>query len=136
MRNFLTLALLAAIFILPHSASAEVIDGSSPCLCAITDVVECDSVGNCAEVEPEEVNIPTFIRIDLENKKLMDINSTGSKTTAIKNIEQAAGKLILQGAENQRAWSMMVTKDTGEMSASVSGEDYGFLLFGDCTVLP
>ena len=136
MRNFLTLALLAAIFVWPQFASAEPIDGSSSCLCAITQVVECDSKGKCDEVEPEDVNIPTFIKIDFKNKSLMGVDGANSKTTPIKNFEMAGEQLILQGSQNQRVWSMILTKNTGTMSSSVSGLDYGFLLFGACTVLP
>ncbi len=66
----------------------------------------------------------------------MGVNGADSKTTSIKTFEQTDGQLILQGAENQRVWSMLITKENGKMSASVSGSDYGFLLFGACTVLP
>ena len=135
MRNTLIFTLIATVFVLPQFVYAGSIDGSSPCLCAITRVIECDSQGECAEIQPEAVNIPTFIKIDFKDKTLGSLNSNGSKTTAIKNFEQADEHLVLQGAENKRAWSMMVTGETGKMSASVSGEGYGFLLFGSCTPL-
>jgi hypothetical protein len=136
MRNYLIIVLLAAVFMFPFFVYAASIDGSSPCLCAITDVIECDSQGDCREISPEEVNIPTFIKVDFKNKTLSGLNSADSKKTAIKRVEKTDRYMILQGFENFRVWSMMVTSETGKMSASVSGEDYGFLLFGACTVLP
>jgi hypothetical protein len=129
------IVLLAAGLVFPQFAHAGAIDGSSPCLCAITKAVECDSQGECVEIRSEDVNIPTFIKVDFKNKVLKGVD-TDSRTTAIKNFEQGDGHMILQGAENQRVWSMMVTSETGKMSGSVSGEGYGFLLFGACTVLP
>lgn len=136
MRNYLIIALLAAVLMFPHFAFAGSIDGSSSCLCAVTQIIECNSQGDCQEIEPEKVNIPTFIKVDFKEKTLSEFNIPNSKTTAIKRVEMEDTHLILQGAENQRAWSMMVTSETGKMSASVTGEGYGFLLFGACTVLP
>ncbi|WP_300455669.1 hypothetical protein [Desulfobacula sp.] len=136
MRNYLIIVFLAAAFVFPCVACAGAIDGSSPCLCAITKIIECDSQGDCQEILPEAVNLPTFIEVDVKEKVLREFNTPDSKTSAIKRVEMADSQLILQGAENQRVWSMMVTSETGKMSASVSGEDYGFLLFGACTVLP
>jgi hypothetical protein len=135
MRNHLIILVLAAVFVFPYAASAGSIDGSSPCLCAITEAVECDSQGKCSEVESEEVNIPPFIKIDFEKKSLGRLDNKDSKITAIKRVEKIDGNIILQGAENQRAWSLMLTGE-GKLSASISGEDYGFMLFGACTVLP
>lgn len=81
-------------------------------------------------------SIPTFIILDLKTKSLRGIISNHAKATPIKRVEMTDSYLILQGDENNRVWSMMVNRDTGKLSASVSGEQYGFLLFGSCTLLP
>ncbi|MCK5795146.1 MAG: hypothetical protein KAH12_10585 [Anaerolineales bacterium] len=135
MRNYLIIVFLAVAFVFPCFACADAIDGSTPCLCAITKIIECDSQGDCEETLPEAVNLPTFIKVDFKEKVLKGFNTPDLKTTAIKRVEMADRQLILQGAENQRVWSMTVTSETGKMSASVSGEAYGFLLFGACTAL-
>lgn len=136
MRNHLMIVLLAAGLSFPCFAHAGSIDGSSPCLCAITKVIECNSQGECAETSPEEVNIPTFIKVDFKAKTLSGVDISDSRTTPIKHFEQGDGHLMLQGAENKRGWSTIVNQETGKLSSSVSGEGYGFLLFGTCTVLP
>ena len=136
MHKNLILLLLAAGLIFPCFAHAGPVDGSSPCLCAITKVIECDSQGDCAEVSPEDVNIPTFIKVDFNAKTLGGVDSSDKRTTPIKNFEQGNGYLMFQGAENQKGWSTIVNQKTGKLSSSVTGEDYGFLLFGTCTVLP
>lgn len=136
MRNNLIIVLFAAALLFPGSALALSIDGSSPCLCAITKVIECDSQGKCGEIRTKDINLPTFIKVDFINKQLSGMDTADSRTTAIKNFEQGDGYLILQGAENKRVWSMMLNSETGDMSSSVSGDGYGFILFGACTVLP
>lgn len=136
MRNHLMIVLLAIGLAFPYFVHAGSIDGSSPCLCAITKVIECDSQGECAETSPEEVNIPTFIKVDFNAKTLSGVDIADSRTTPIKSLEQSDGRIMLQGAENQRGWSTIVNQETGKLSSSVSGEGYGFLMFGTCTVLP
>jgi hypothetical protein len=136
MRNNLMIALLTAGLVFPCFTHAGPIDASSHCLCAITKVIECDAQGECAEVSPEEVNIPTFIKVDFKAKTLSGVDSTDSRTTPIKNFEQGEGLMMFQGAENQKGWSTIVNQETGKLSSSVTGEDYGFLMFGACTVLP
>ena len=41
--------------------------------------------------------------------------------------------LILQRVQNDRAWSIVIAKDNGFMSVSVSAEDAGFVVFDACT---
>lgn len=136
MRNYMIMVFLTVVFMAPCLASAGSIDGSSPCLCAITKIIECDSQGKCGEIAPETVNIPSFIKVDFKENILSAFNNAAPRTSPIKRVETAGRQLILQGAENQRAWSMIVTIETGKLSASVSGENYGFLLYGACTDLP
>lgn len=136
MRTYLIIAWLSAAIIFPHVACADPIDGASPCLCAIRTVIECDSQGNCQETLPETINIPTFIKVDFENRILSGLDKEESKTTSIKTIEKTDRYMVLQGDENHRAWTMMVNSGTGSMSASVSGEGFGFLLFGNCILFP
>ena len=54
-------------------------------------------------------------------------------TSAVKNIEHVDGRLILQGAENGRGWTLVILKENGKMSSTVSDEDVGFVVFGACT---
>lgn len=41
--------------------------------------------------------------------------------------------MILQGVEGGRAWSMVIGKETGKMSATVADDQVGFVVFGACT---
>jgi hypothetical protein len=41
--------------------------------------------------------------------------------------------LSLQGPEGGRAWSLIIAKKTGKMSATVSDDQVGFVIFGAWT---
>ena len=43
-------------------------------------------------------------------------------------------RLILQGGENGRAWSLVIDQKTGEMTAAVADHDGGFMIAGVCTL--
>lgn len=49
------------------------------------------------------------------------------------NVELNDGRLIMQGAENGRGWTLVISEKTGEMSATVSDDKVGFVVFGTCT---
>ena len=116
------------------TAAAGDFDGSKKLICAPSDVFECGPAIDCQRSTPETVNIPRFIRVDVKKKQLSGSVAGGEEvTTAIQNVATKDGKLTLQGAENARAWSLVIDQETGQMSASASDDTAGFILFGGCT---
>jgi len=116
------------------AAAAGKYDGSTPLLCVPTGVTECGAEGECKRGTPESVNLPQFFRVDL---KAMGIRSEEQKRESpIKTVERMNGKLILQGAEGERGWTMVIAEDTGRLSATVAADGEGFVVFGACTTLP
>jgi hypothetical protein len=109
-------------------------DGSAPLLCVPIGVTECGAEGECKRGTAESVNLPQFIRVDL---KAMTIRSEEQKRDSpIKTVEHMNGKLILQGTQGERGWTMLIDEDTGQLSATVIANGEGFVVFGACTVLP
>lgn len=124
------------ILLLPTQIVSAGFDGSSPLLCAVIDVLECSADGNCERGSAESVNIPQFVKIDFAEKKITEaVASEQKKSTAIKNLENIDGKLIMQGVEKGRAWSIIISEETGKMSVAVSEDRFGFVIFGACTPL-
>jgi hypothetical protein len=116
-------------------AAAADFDGSSDLLCVPTDAIQCEGAGDCRRVAVEEVNLPRFVNVDFKKKQLRGTILGGEEqTTAIGNIQNSSGRMILQGAENSRGWSMTIDQITGDMSAAIAGDDIGFILFGVCQV--
>ncbi len=125
---------ICACFAAAATAAAGDFDGSKKLLCAPSDIYECGPASDCQRITPEMANIPRFIQVNVKKKRLSGTVGSGDEvTTGIQNVEKKDGKLTLQGAEDARAWSLVIDQETGHMSASVSDNVEGFLLFGGCT---
>ena len=109
-------------------------DGSVPLLCVPIAVTECGADGECKRGTAESVNLPQFIRVDLKAMKAH--NQETGRESPIKNVERMNGKMILQGAQGERGWTVTISEDTGKMSAVVSADGEGYVIFGACTLLP
>jgi len=121
---------------MPFPARAADFDGSTPVLCAITKMLECQKKSGCEQVFPEEVGLPPFAKIDFQNRVISTTGATEdgkTRTTEIKSIQRDRGHLILQGFEI-RAWSVTIGEKSGKMTMAVAGEEDGFVLFGTCVV--
>jgi hypothetical protein len=135
MRKFKRLTLLIFWFIVvPLTASAGDFDGSKPLLRAIIEVVECTEGGECERRTVQDIDIPRFFRIDFKGKTITGKRLNGDlRTTKIEKMQNTDGKLILQGVQNDKAWSVVITKGTGNMTLTVSDDQTGFIIFGACT---
>jgi len=128
--------MLCCLCFVPSVFAAAPYDGSVPLLCAALRIQECgNDSGECHQRRAEEVNIPQFVKIDVAQKT---ISSTGaeSRQAAVQHLENTDGRLMMQGGQGGRGWSMVIATETGQMSASVVDDEVGFLIFGSCTPLP
>ena len=93
------------------------------------------SLGACEPVGRDVLELPPFVRVNVAAKALEAMDGSGRKT-AIHSSALATEKarLILQGGENGRAWSLVIDQKTGEMTAAVADHDGGFLIAGVCTL--
>ena len=53
-------------------------------------------------------------------------------TTEIENMERSDGKLVLQGTQNNKGWSMLINEATGKMTITATDDQVGFMVFGAC----
>lgn len=134
-QNVVLLILGLCIVSSPLAMAADY-DGSVPLLCVPIQEIECKSQGNCQSTTVQSMNLPQFIRVDFKNKRLSGTLEDGNEvTTAIQNSQSIEGKTILQGAENGRGWSVVITEESGKMTASIADEQVAFVLFGACAPL-
>jgi hypothetical protein len=134
----ITLGLLATSVPPPSAGAAGTYDGSAPLVCAAVSVAECEAEGRCQQRTAAGVNLPSLFKIDLTAMKVRNLHGdTGQqgKESSIKNVDHANSKMILSGAEGERGWSVLIHETTGKMSATVTGDGEGFVIFGQC-VLP
>lgn len=116
------------------AAAAGKYDGSAPLLCAVTDVHECAADAGCKRVTADSVNLPQFLRVDVKAGKVH--SEAAGRASPFKTVQHLDGALLLQGSENERGWTMMISETTGKMSATIAAAEEGFVVFGACTLLP
>ncbi len=121
-------------FLSAGPASAATFDGSTELICSFMEAIECDREGTCAEGEADDVLLADFVRIDFKKKQmtLLDEERRG-ETTAIQRIEKLEDRLMLQGIEGARGWSLTIAYDSGDTVLAVSGSGAAFVAFGECT---
>ena len=127
---------LCALALTPVGAppAGAALDGSSPLLCAISTIMECDGTGQCQRhTAHQHPDFPAFLRINVDARRITDGTRKGGRTTEIRSAARLQGRLILQGGENGRVWSATIAEDTGRMAAGIVADEFTFALFGSCT---
>ena len=115
--------------------AAEDLSGASKLLCAPVQGSECRR-DSCSTEPAWNLNLPQFIEIDFEAKTLSSTAASGeNRSTAIKTLEREDGLIVLQGVDNVRAFSFVITEETGLLSAAVAREEVTVSVFGACTPL-
>lgn len=121
------------------AGNAFAFDESKIILCATTQVQECiaDNQG-CNSVKPEDVNAPTFMRINLKKNEI--VIRPSQPATEIEHREQVENRLILMGAEDGSedqpdgvGWAISINQESGRFVTAVAGAEASLTLFGACT---
>ena len=113
-------------------------DGTRPLLISVIRAVECTPDGACREVTPASVELPQFLKIDFSKKTIRPADADDkTPATTIERQEVVDGKLILQGAEDGYekmrdglGWTMAISKATGQVVLTASGDQVAFVVFG------
>jgi hypothetical protein len=116
------------------SAAAGKYDGSVPLVCAAATVSECDADGRCQRRNAEKVNFPPLFAVEVKAMKLWELGAEKPRETAIRNVDRANNKMILNGAEGEWGWTVLVNEAKGKMSATAAGDGEGFVIFGQCAL--
>jgi hypothetical protein len=127
---------LASLIILVGSATvlwADDLSGASKLLCAPLQGSECRRDG--CETDPAwEMNVPQFVEIDLDGKTITSTDSgDGKKATKIASVKRDDNLIVLQGYDNGRAFSMVITEPSGFATMGITVDDGGVVLFASCT---
>src|SRR5215470_954469 len=133
-RRGAALAILAALVLhaAPRDAAAAgAYDGSRPMLCVPITINECRSSGECRRVTADSINLPQFLKVDVTAQKVHSEET--SRASPIRNVEHLNGRLIVQGGQDGRGWTLAISEQTGKMSATISSDGEGFVVFGACT---
>jgi hypothetical protein len=136
MKTKLTSVLAMSLSLIAVNALA--IDTSKTILCASLEVFECVDGEACNSVQPEDVNAPTFLWINIDDKEVRA--SVEGRASAIDHIEEVEDRLVLQGVEDGRkdekdgtGWTISIGKKTGRMVGTAAASQAAIVIFGACT---
>ena len=138
MRKILMPGLLLAVAGLapPAKVSADDLTGAQSVLCTPVQVNVCTTDGDCESDAPWELNIPQFLELDFKGKMMSTTKASGeNRSTPIKVLERENGLIFIQGIEQGRAFSFVISESTGMLSVAVARDTKVVSVFGACTPL-
>jgi len=129
--------------VIPFSAFAGDFDGSKPLAGSVDKILEIYPSRISNDADPETVGLPQNFLIDFNEKIVRPSkDSLIRRTSKIKRVEHVENKLILQGVEDGvenvddgLAWSIAISKKTGKVVLSASGDGVAYVVFGTCTAV-
>jgi hypothetical protein len=122
---------------------ADDFDGSKPLSGSVYKVLEIYPSKISNNADPDTVGLPRNFFIDFQAKIIRPSkDSLIRRTSKIKHVEHIENKLILQGTEDGvenvddgLAWSIAISKKTGKVVLSASGDGVAYAVFGTCTAV-
>jgi len=129
--------IVVTVMLLPAPSgimAAAKFDGSTPLLCVPVMVSECRVEGQCRRVTADGVDLPQFLEVDVKVRTVSSAES--GRSAPVTAVDHINGNMVLQGAQAGRGWTMTISEETGKMSAAIASSAEGWVVFGDCTLLP
>jgi hypothetical protein len=125
----IVLALLSAA-----PVTADTLKDANRMLCVPGTVSHCVNGEGCSSVLPETENITEFIEVDLKSKTIAATRASGEdRSTPIQTLSRTGGRLYLQGVENGRTFSMVISESTGDLTFAIAADGETAVMFGGCT---
>ena len=116
---------------------ADNVAGTDRLLCSTLRAVECWQDGDCADLPPGDLNVPQFVQVDLAAKRISTTPASGeNRATPIRIVERAGGRIVAQGYENGRAFSLVIHEETGRASIAAASDERSVVVFAACTPAP
>ncbi len=113
---------------------ADDLSNSNRLLCSPVQATVCYDDGECEIDLPWNLNIPEFIEVDLDARRLSTTAASGeNRTTPIENVSRRDGLIVLQGFEMGRAFSWVISEQTGQVTAAIVSVGRAVTVFGACT---
>jgi hypothetical protein len=127
----LRLCLMGALFAVGFSANAADFDGSRMLICAPAEAKSCSADEACINTTPNALGAPKFLRIDFGKQVIIG----AERTTPIKVMEKSDDQIVMQGTELGFGWTIVLDRENGDLSATLSDRDSTVVLFGSCMPL-
>lgn len=113
---------------------ADDLTGATRLLCVPVQATLCVEDGECAVALPWNVNIPQFIEVDLEARRLSTTAASGeNRTTPIEHFRRIDGNIVFHGFEMGRAFSWVIDEAAGRVTVAIATDGISVAIFGACT---
>jgi hypothetical protein len=137
MRGILRFLSVLAVTLPASCLWADDLTGASRLLCTAVQATKCVEGGDCEVDLPWNLNVPQFIEVDLDAKQISTTKASGeNRTTPISQTVREGGLIALQGFEKGRAFSFVITEQTGRLAVAVATAGRAVAVFGACTPMP
>ena len=134
MRKSILVSLSVLLVSSVSTGSADDLTGSDRFLCTPIQATLCVEDGECAVDLPWNVNIPQFIEVDLEARRLATTAASGeNRQTPIEHLRRVDGNIVFHGFEMGRAFSWVIDEASGRVTAAIATDGISVAIFGACT---
>jgi len=124
------------VLMLPVGVRADDLTDASQLICASVKATECYADGSCVQGEPEDWNVPRFMRVDLAGKTLSTTRASGEeRSTPLQNLTRDGDRIFAHGAQTGRAVSLVINQRSGLASAGIVLDGHILSVFAHCTPL-
>ena len=135
MKRLILTAALGLLLMIP-ALRADNLEDTEKFLCTAVQSTICSAEGSCTTEPPWNLNIPQFIKVDLDARMLSTTEASGEhRSTPIENLRREDGLIFLQGVERARAFSFVIAEEDGMASIAVARDGLAVAVFGACTPL-
>jgi hypothetical protein len=132
--RFAALAAAVLALALPAAGGADDLKGQDRILCTAVQATVCTTDGDCSIEAPWNLNIPQFIEINLKDKTASTTKASGeNRSSPLATVSRDDGLIVIQGVEAGRAFSFVITEETGFASIAVARQNLTVSVFGACT---
>lgn len=112
------------------------VTGSDSLLCYGLSAALCEAGGACEVVEPWQLDLPDFVKLDLRGKRVQTTaTSSENRETPLASVQRNNGTILIHGAQGERAFSWLISELTGEGTLSVAAHGQGVTVFTVCTAI-
>ena len=124
---------LGSLLLVP-SLFAENVQESERVVCSTSTAVLCVETGDCFGVLPHEIDLPQFIVVDAKKRTVSTTKfSSRPRTTEVKHFTREDGRILMQGIERGRAYSLSIEEDLGMLTGVMAKDGVTLSVFGACT---
>ncbi len=127
----LALVLLCGLLFSSYGFTSDSVPTDRVLICSVLETVTCVAGDECEKGNAEDVNLPQFLSVDLKRKVITGTKVDGTQLkTEIGRIENARDKLVLQGSQLGKAWTIVFNKKTKKFVLTVTDGEVGYTVFG------